>query len=110
MIFTWDDMELSEKLKIYDKGITLNDGPEGVYQLQVGYRAGDMWAPYLLIMSKRCRSRRSIFWNVSNAPILMNWHGQAGLRLSFAFEAASQSYGKMHGSCQSNSILEGVQA
>src|SRR4030095_975624 len=46
----WDDMELSEKLRIYDKGITVSGGgssDEGVYQLKVGYRAGDMWAPHL---------------------------------------------------------------
>ena len=33
--------------KLYDKGLTLSQQPEGVYQQLVGYRTGDMWAPRL---------------------------------------------------------------
>ena len=46
-MIVYDDLEVSEKVKVYDRGITLNNGPEGIYQLLVGYRAGDMWAPQL---------------------------------------------------------------
>jgi len=46
-MIVYDDLEPSEKVKVYDKGITLNDGPEGVYQMLVSYRTGDMWAPQL---------------------------------------------------------------
>jgi predicted dehydrogenase len=46
-MIVYDDLEPSEKVKIYDKGITLNSGREGVYQMLVGYRTGDMWAPQL---------------------------------------------------------------
>jgi predicted dehydrogenase len=44
-MIVYDDLEPSEKVKVYDKGITLNDGSEDVYQMLVGYRTGDMWAP-----------------------------------------------------------------
>src|ERR1700674_315607 len=47
-MIVYDDLEPSEKVKVYDKGITLNGNPqkngEKVYQMLVGYRTGDMWA------------------------------------------------------------------
>src|SRR5437773_6811218 len=45
----YDDMEPSEKLKIYDKGFTVapNPSPESEYQLMISYRSGDMHAPQL---------------------------------------------------------------
>jgi len=41
----YDDLEPSEKIKIYDKGVTVTDDPEQIYQMRVGYRTGDMLAP-----------------------------------------------------------------
>lgn len=46
-MIVYDDLEPSEKVKVYDRGITLTNEPESIYQLKVGYRAGDMWAPQL---------------------------------------------------------------
>ena len=45
----FDDLEASEKVKVYDRGISLNPSPENVYQMLVGYRTGDMWAPQLAV-------------------------------------------------------------
>jgi predicted dehydrogenase len=44
-MIVYDELEPSEKLKVYDKGITLNPSGDEVYQMLVGYRTGDMWAP-----------------------------------------------------------------
>jgi len=44
-MIVYDDLEPSEKVKVYDKGIQLTGSREGVYQMLVGYRAGDMWRP-----------------------------------------------------------------
>ena len=50
-MIVYDDLEPSEKIKVYDKGITLNGNPQQNgdkrYQMLVGYRTGDMWAPQL---------------------------------------------------------------
>lgn len=46
-MIVYDDLEPSEKVKVYDKGITVQDAAEGMYSLLVGYRTGDMWAPQL---------------------------------------------------------------
>lgn len=43
----YDDLEPSEKVKVYDKGITVSQSPEAVYEMLVSYRSGDMWAPRL---------------------------------------------------------------
>lgn len=42
----YDDMEVSEKLKIYDRGVDVTT-PEGARDVRVSYRLGDMWAPRL---------------------------------------------------------------
>lgn len=43
----YDDLETSEKVKVYDKGISLNHDPEHKERLLTGYRNGDMLAPNL---------------------------------------------------------------
>ena len=43
-MLVWNDLEADEKLKVYDKGVQMSNGP-GLYELLVSYRAGDMWAP-----------------------------------------------------------------
>jgi predicted dehydrogenase len=42
----YDDMEASEKVKVYDRGVETK-GSEGVHEALVSYRLGDMWAPKL---------------------------------------------------------------
>jgi predicted dehydrogenase len=46
-MIVYDDLEPTEKIKIYDKGITLDEGTENAHQFRIGYRAGDMWAPHI---------------------------------------------------------------
>jgi predicted dehydrogenase len=46
----YDDIEPTEKVRVYDKGVTSNrnDGDkEAAYQTLVSYRTGDVWAPKL---------------------------------------------------------------
>jgi predicted dehydrogenase len=42
----YDDMEASEKIKVYDRGVDVTT-PEGMHQIRIAYRMGDMWAPKL---------------------------------------------------------------
>jgi predicted dehydrogenase len=46
-MIVYDDMDPSEKIKVYDKGIDFPSDPEKVQEMRVGYRTGDMWAPKL---------------------------------------------------------------
>jgi predicted dehydrogenase len=42
----YDDMEISEKVKIYDRGVDVSS-PEHIHHARIEYRLGDMWAPKL---------------------------------------------------------------
>jgi predicted dehydrogenase len=44
-MIVYDDVEGSEKVKVYDTGITVNGDQEDVYKMLVSYRSGDMYAP-----------------------------------------------------------------
>src|ERR1051325_7316368 len=43
-MIVWNDLEADEKVKLYDRGVDIAAG-QGVYELLVSYRSGDMWAP-----------------------------------------------------------------
>jgi predicted dehydrogenase len=43
----YNDLEASEKVKVYDSGVSFTDDPAQIQRLRVGYRTGDMWAPKL---------------------------------------------------------------
>lgn len=93
-MIVYDDLEPSEKIKIYDKGITLNGNPqrngEKVYQMLVGYRTGDMYAPHLDMTEALSRELGQFVDCVeqNQQPIV---DGQAGLRVVRILEAATQS-------------------
>jgi predicted dehydrogenase len=46
-MIVYDDLEPSDKVKIYDKGIMLAQEEEALNRIKVEYRTGDMWAPQL---------------------------------------------------------------
>ncbi len=46
-MIVYDDLEPTEKIKVYDKGLSLECDPESIHEMLVGYRLGDMWAPHL---------------------------------------------------------------
>jgi len=47
-MIVYDDLEPSEKVKVYDKGVSFTDDPAQIQEMRVGYRTGDMWAPKLV--------------------------------------------------------------
>ena len=48
-MIVYDDLEPSEKIKVYDRGVNVGAGAEEVNRLRVSYRVGDMWAPHLAL-------------------------------------------------------------
>ena len=89
-MIVYDDLEPSEKIKIYDKGITLNNGAENVYQMLVGYRTGDMVAPHL-DGSEALRSEAVHFLKCIQEGQRPLTDGQAGLQVVQLLEAATRS-------------------
>ena len=86
----FDDLEASEKVKVYDRGISLTRGPENVYQMLVGYRAGDMWAPRLAV-AEALGTEAAHFIDCINRLQPPMTDGEAGLRVVRLLEAATQS-------------------
>ena len=48
-MISYDDLQPSEKIKVYDKGVEFTDDPLKIQEMRVGYRTGDMWAPRLAV-------------------------------------------------------------
>ena len=88
-MIVFDDLEPSEKIKVYDKGITMNE-PEGVYRMLVGYRTGDMWAPQLAT-TEALREEAKHFVECVESGKQPLTDGQAGLNVVRILEAASAS-------------------
>lgn len=44
-MIVYDDLETSEKIKLYDKGISVTETPDDVRKLLISYRSGDLWSP-----------------------------------------------------------------
>ncbi|MFD1329668.1 Gfo/Idh/MocA family protein [Mycoplana ramosa] len=91
-MIVYDDLEPSEKIKVYDKGITLNGGTGNgdVYQMLVGYRTGDMYAPQLDMTEALGRELRQ-FVSCIEHDSQPTTDGLAGLRVVRILEAATQS-------------------
>jgi predicted dehydrogenase len=86
----FDDLETSEKVKVYDRGISVNPSPENVYQMLVGYRTGDMWAPKVDV-SEALSVEAAHFADCINGGQRPLTDGEAGLRVVRLLEAASES-------------------
>jgi predicted dehydrogenase len=86
----YDDLEPSEKVKIYDKGVVVQDDPKGIYEMLVGYRTGDMWAPKLdMREGLRMEVQHFIECIERGTPPLTD--GRAGLRVVQILEEATAS-------------------
>ncbi len=87
----YDDIEPTEKVRVYDKGVTANRASrESDYQTLVSYRTGDVWAPKLdstealrYVVAEFLDSIRE------DRPSLTD--GYAGLRVVRLLEAAQRS-------------------
>src|SRR2546429_2997918 len=79
-MIVFDDLETSEKIKVYDRGISLNPSPENVYQMKVGYRTGDMWAPQLA-MTEALHTEAKHFIECVEHGRTPRSDGTAGLRV-----------------------------
>jgi predicted dehydrogenase len=98
-MIVYDDLEPSEKIKVYDKGITVNGDQAGNgsgngnarYQMMVGYRTGDVWSPQLDIATEALslELRHFVGCIQDNTTPLVDGH--AGLRVVRLLEAATES-------------------
>jgi predicted dehydrogenase len=85
----WNDLEADEKIKVYDRGVQMNNR-EGVYDLLVSYRSGDMWAPKIENIEALKAELAYFVGCIENRQTPFN-DGMAGLRVVKMLEAAQES-------------------
>jgi len=91
-MLVWNDLEADEKLKIYDKGVDVKS-QEGVYNLLVSYRSGDMWAPQVEQV-EALRLELGYFVECIRKNEKPFNDGRAGLKVVRMLEAANESLAK----------------
>jgi predicted dehydrogenase len=91
-MLVWNDLEADEKIKIYDKGVQITSR-EGLYNLLVNYRSGDMWAPQIEQVEALTRELAYFVECITKDKNPVN-DGHAGLRVVRMLEAANQSIRK----------------
>jgi len=89
-MIVYDDLEPSEKIKIYDKGINVANTPEHVYEVLISYRTGDMYAPQLQT-TEALQNEANHFLRCIAGEEKPVTDGEAGLRVVSLLEAASYS-------------------
>jgi len=91
-MLVWDDLEADEKIKVYDKGVQIKSG-QGLYDLLVSYRSGDVWAPKVE-QTEALKVELEYFLDcIANDRTPIN-DGVAGLGVVKLLEAADQSLEK----------------
>jgi predicted dehydrogenase len=89
-MLVYDDMENSEKVKVYDKGVVQNLDPERREKMLTGYRNGDMLAPNLEATEALRLMAREFVASIAEKRAALS-DGHAGYRVVRLLEAAQQS-------------------
>ncbi len=89
-MLVWNDLEADEKLRIYDKGVSMSANPSNLHQLLVSYRSGDMWAPQVEQI-EALRAETAYFLKCIEENKKPFNDGEAGLRVVRILEAADRS-------------------
>jgi predicted dehydrogenase len=88
-MLVWNDLEADEKIKVYDKGVQISSG-QGVYDLLVSYRSGDVWSPKV-DQTEALKAELGYFVDCIRNDRRPDNDGEAGLRIVKLLEAADQS-------------------
>jgi len=91
-MLVWNDLVADEKIRVYDKGVQIASG-EGIRDLLVSYRTGDMWAPQVEQLEALHVELDYFADCIMNGKTPFN-DGHAGLRVVRMLEAAEASIRK----------------
>ncbi len=89
-MIVYDDLETSEKDKVYDKGITVASDSQGARETMIGYRTGDMWAPQVSLKEGLQVETQHFLECVTHRRQPLT-DGHCGLRVIRILEAAARS-------------------
>jgi predicted dehydrogenase len=88
-MLVWNDLDVDEKIKIYDKGVDIASG-QSVYDALVSYRTGDVWAPKVE-QTEALKVELQYFIDCIVNDRTPSNDGEAGLRVVRLLEAAEAS-------------------
>ena len=88
-MLVWDDLQSDEKIKIYDKSVKVAN-KEGLYNLLIDYRSGDMWSPRVEHQEALSREIQYFVECIKKNKTPIN-DGQAGLRVVKMLELSDKS-------------------
>lgn len=86
----YDDMQSSEKIKIYDRGVAVSNEPREIHERRISYRVGDMASPAL-------SAKEALITEVEHFAACIENHtrpltdGESGLRIVEMLAAATGS-------------------
>jgi predicted dehydrogenase len=86
----YNDLELIEKIKVYDRGITVAKTQEERRQVLISYRSGDVWAPNIPNTEALAQVAAHFIECVAQGKRPVT-DGQAGLRIVRILDAAQRS-------------------
>ncbi len=89
-MIVYDDMEASEKIKVYDKGINVTTR-EGIYETLIQYRTGDMYAPKLDQTEALALIAAEFIRCIQTPGSIPATDGRSGLDVVRILEASEQS-------------------
>ena len=89
-MIVYNDLEPSEKVKVYDRGVSLNGNEDAVQKLLVSYRMGDMWAPQLSVKEALLTETEHFVRSIATGSSPMT-SGISGLNVVAMLECAMQS-------------------
>lgn len=92
----YDDVEPSEKVKIYDRGVSIGEEPqvqgtaEDIHRMLINYRMGDVWAPQLSVKEALLSEMEHFVQCIQSSQKPLT-DGMTGYRVVRLLEGASQS-------------------
>jgi predicted dehydrogenase len=89
-MIVYNDIDASEKVRVYDKGLIFSEEGEAVYERHIGYRTGDMWAPRLDNLEALSVEAAHFVDCIRTGAVPLT-DGHAGLRIVRVLEAATKS-------------------
>jgi predicted dehydrogenase len=86
----YNDLNHSEQIKVYDRGITIAENVEARRGILISYRTGDIWSPHLE-QEEPLQNVVRHFASCIHNKTTPQTDGQAGLRIVRILEAAQRS-------------------
>ena len=88
----YDELNFSERVKVYDRGVDVSNDPEGIRQVLISYRSGDVFSPRLDGKEPLSKLVEHFVDCIAGRAVPIS-SGEHGLRVVRVLDAAQRSLG-----------------